>query len=40
MKNKIISALLGTVVLAGGVVGAVRFWKHRSKQKIDSGGLQ
>ena len=37
MRNKIISTLLGAVVLAG---GAVLFWKCRSKQEIASGGLQ
>ena len=37
MRNKIISTLLGAVLLAG---GAVLLWKRRSKQKIGSGDLQ
>ncbi len=37
MRNKIISTLLGAVVLAG---GTVLLWKRRSKQKIGSEGLQ
>ncbi len=37
MKSKIISTLLGAVVLAA---GTALFWKRRSRQKIGSEGLQ